>query len=62
MDGLIGPYQTGFVKDRSILGAISKEIIHQCECTDRKGYLMKLDFEKAYYNVSWDCLLMVLKS
>lgn len=41
--------------------AIAKEVIHHCMHTNRVGYLLKLDFEKAYDIVNWDCLMEVLR-
>lgn len=60
---MIGDYQQGFIKSCSILQgiAIAKEIIHHyCQC-NFIGYLLKLDFKKAYDIVSWGCLLKVLR-
>lgn len=59
---LVRDYQSGFIKGRSILNgvAIIKEVIHQCKRIKHKGYLLKLDFEKAYDTINWDCLLEVL--
>lgn len=54
MDRMVGDYQSGFIKGRSILEgmAITKKVIHQCRRTSHDGYLLKLDFEKAYDSVS----------
>lgn len=62
IEELVRDYQTGFMKGRNILDGvmITKEVIHQCKCTDHKSYLLKLDFEKAYDTVNWDHLLEVL--
>lgn len=50
MGDLIGDYQTSFIKGRSILDRIMiiKEVIYQCRRRGQDGYLLKLDFRKAY--------------
>lgn len=37
------------------------EIIHNCKRTKVNGYLLKLDFQKAYDMVDWDCLQETLQ-
>lgn len=60
---LIGDYQSGFIKWRNILEGVAKahEIIHQVSKAQKFGYLLKLDFEKVYDTIDWECLLEVLK-
>lgn len=42
--------------------AISKEVIYQNRMGKRhKGYMLKLDFEKAYDMVDWRCLYEILE-
>lgn len=62
MPELIRDYQSRFVKRRSILESVAttKEVINQCKKTGRDGYLLKLDFQKAYDAVDWECLREVL--
>lgn len=64
MSELIRDYQTGFIKERSILESVATtmEVIYQCKKPDKDGYLLKLDFHKAYDMVDWNCLLKVLKA
>lgn len=50
---MIGDYQMGFV--------IANVVIHQCNKTNLKWYLLKLDFEKAYDAVSWEFLFEILR-
>lgn len=61
---MIGDTQTGFFARRSALDgvAIVQEMIHHCRKTDREGYLVKLDFEKAYDKVDWECILETLSN
>lgn len=59
---LVGKYQTGFIK-RSILDGIviTHEVVHQMK-EKRRGFSLKLDFEKAYNKVNWDCLIEILRA
>lgn len=61
---MVGDYLTGFIKGRSILDGIviTHEVVHQVRKDKKSGFLLKLDFEKAYNRVNWDCLLEVLKA
>lgn len=60
---LVDETQLGFIQERSILNGIvlTKEVIHHCKMTKKKGFLLKLDFGKAYDMVSLECLLEVIK-
>lgn len=52
--GLVEEYQTGFILGRNIAKgiAIIQEVIHQIRKTRQWGYLLKLDFQKAYNSVN----------
>lgn len=60
---MVDETQSGFTQGRSILDKIvlAKEVIHHCKRTKKQGFLLKLDFEKTYDMVNWDCLLEVIK-
>lgn len=61
---LVGEYQTRFVMERNILDetVITHEEVHQMKKEKRRGFLLKLDFEKPYDRVNWDCLMEVLRA
>lgn len=42
--------------------ATAYEIIHQSKRTKSNGYLLKIDFEKIYDLVNWDCLIKTMRS
>lgn len=60
---LVGKEQTSFIAGRNIFDgiAIAHEVIHQSKKLNTNGYLLKLDFQKAYDMVEWNCLLEVLR-
>lgn len=60
---MIDDYQTGFIVDRNILEGVatSQEIIHQRKKSKSNGFLLKLDFKKAYDIVDWECLQDTLR-
>lgn len=60
---VIGPDQTGFIKGKNILEGvvILHEVIHELKSKNKKGLILKIDFEKAYDRVHWDFLEEVLK-
>lgn len=62
LGNLIGDYQAGFVRGRFILDNVTtaEEVVHSCRKRKEPGYLLKLDFEKAYDTVNWDCVTKVL--
>jgi hypothetical protein len=47
---VIGGNQTGFIKDRNILEGvlILHEVVHELKRKNKKGLILKIDFEKAY--------------
>lgn len=53
---MIGDTQTDFIAGRNILDGvtITQEVVHQCRKSDKDGYLLKFDFEKAYAKVDWE--------
>ncbi|KAJ0469537.1 putative RNA-directed DNA polymerase [Helianthus annuus] len=54
--------QYAFLKERFILDGplVLNELIGWIKKYGKKAFLMKIDFEKAYDNVSWDFLLSIL--
>lgn len=60
---LIGNQHTDCIAGRKIFDgvAITQEVIHQNKKINDNGYLMKLNFEKAYNMVDQGYLLEVLK-
>jgi hypothetical protein len=60
---VIGPNQTGFVKERNILEGvlILHEVIHELKRSKMRGVVLKIDFEKAYDKVRWDFLELVMR-
>lgn len=58
MSSLIGPFQSSFIKGRQILdGAlVAGELIENFKRKKIKSTILKLDFHKAFDNVSWSFL------
>lgn len=56
-------YQSCFIKNRNILEVVTltKEVIHQCTKIRQNEYLLKLEFQKAYDMLDWECLKKVLR-
>ena len=52
---LIGPHQTGFLKGRFVGENIrlTLDLIEHCSCKDLSGFLLLLDFEKAFDKLEW---------
>lgn len=61
---IAGEAQTAFVGGRNILDGvlISNEIVDWWKKKKQKGLILKLDFEKAYDTINWECLLAMLSS
>ena len=62
-DHLISPTQTAFIRSQNILEGvvILHETIHELNCKNQNGVIIKIDFEKAYDKVWWDFLLQMLQ-
>ncbi|KAM0061725.1 putative RNA-directed DNA polymerase [Helianthus debilis subsp. tardiflorus] len=62
MGKIISETQTAFLKGRFILDGplIINELYGWIKKTGRQGFLLKIDFEKAYDNVNWEFLLSCL--
>lgn len=60
---LICREQTAFMKSRNIMSGVMAlhEILHETKRKKKVGVVLKLDFEKAYDKVDWDCLFSCLK-
>lgn len=54
--------QSAFLKGRNILeGLVAlQEIVHELKKNKKAAILLKLDFEKAYNRVNWECIREVL--
>lgn len=60
---MIRDCQSRFIPAENIIKrvAVAQEVIHQNRLDKNKGYVLKLDFEKAYDIVNWECLIEVLE-
>ncbi|XP_028085089.1 uncharacterized protein LOC114286192 [Camellia sinensis] len=61
---IIRDSQTAFIGGRNILDGvlISNEIVDWSKKKKQKGMILKLDFEKAFDSVNWECLFEMLSS
>jgi SAM-dependent MidA family methyltransferase len=61
---LISPNQTAFIKSRYILESVvsAHEIFHAVAHGGQSGFVLKLDYEKAYDMVNRDFLIKMLTS
>nr|GEX95635.1 RNA-directed DNA polymerase, eukaryota [Tanacetum cinerariifolium] len=59
---IVNEVQSAFVSNRHILDGpfIINELIHWCKAKKKQTMIFKVDFEKAYDSVRWDCLDGVL--
>jgi hypothetical protein len=55
---LLAPNQTAFVRGRFILESVvsAHEIVHDVVKRNKKGMILKLDYENAYDRVDWQFL------
>ena len=60
---VISEEQSGFLKDRNILDGplVINELLSWIKRKGRRAFLLKIDFEKAYDNVSWKFLMSILE-
>ncbi|XP_028093250.1 uncharacterized protein LOC114293387 [Camellia sinensis] len=60
---IVGESQTAFVGGQNILDGvlISNEIVDWWKKKKQKGFILKLDFEKSYDSVNWECLNMLFQ-
>ena len=63
MHGLINRAQNAFVEGRLIMDAslLANEVIDTLLKRKEKGILCKLDIEKAYDQINWNCIIKVLQ-
>lgn len=63
-DRLIASNQTTFIKGRYILESVvaAHELIHEVHRSKELGFILKLDYEKAYDRVSWSFLIDMLQA
>jgi hypothetical protein len=63
-DMLLAPNQTTFVRGTYILESVvsAHEIVHDSIKSKEKGLILKLDYERAYDKVNWQCLEEMLRS
>ncbi|CAL1385774.1 unnamed protein product [Linum trigynum] len=64
LPSLVSDYQHASVRGRQIseAGLIANEIIDSRRKSNKPGLMFKLDLEKAFDNVSWDCLFKILSN
>jgi hypothetical protein len=60
---LVASNQTTFIKMRYILESvvIAHEVIHSVHQSKQEGFILKVDYEKAYDKVNWKFLLGILE-
>ncbi|XP_022004235.1 uncharacterized protein LOC110901755 [Helianthus annuus] len=62
LDGVISDSQSAFLKGRFILDGplIVNELISWIKKNKKKGFFLKINFEKAYDNVNWKFVISIL--
>lgn len=63
-DRLIATNQSSFIRGRYILESVvvAHELVHSAHVFMESGFILKLDFEKAYDRVDWSFLFDVVTS
>lgn len=63
LDSLISDTQTGFIRGRQASESILlvKEVAHSIQKLKCKGFILKLDFEKAFDSVNWNFLIQTME-
>ncbi|XP_058784579.1 uncharacterized protein LOC131659399 [Vicia villosa] len=63
LNSIISPCQTAFVSERQLLdmGLVANEVVDFAHKEGRNCLLFKVDFEKAYGNVNWNFLKVMLQ-
>ncbi|XP_038903533.1 uncharacterized protein LOC120090100 [Benincasa hispida] len=64
MPSIIAPSQSAFTEGRQILDPIliANEAVEDYRVKKKKGWILKLDMEKAFNRVDWDFLEKVLRN
>lgn len=61
MDSIISPFQSAFIEGRQVLDPIliANEVVEDYQAKGKKGWILKLDLEKAFDRVDWGFLVKV---
>lgn len=61
---LVSEVQSGFIKSRNITDSflVTQEVVHSLQSKRVKGFILKLDFEKAFDSVNWNILFKALNA
>ena len=61
MDSIISPFQSAFIEGRQVLDPIliANEVVEDYQAKGKKGWILKLDLEKAFDRVHWGFLVKV---
>lgn len=61
---LIGDVQNAFIEGRLILNGVlvANEVLNVMQRKKKKGFIFKVDFEKAFDSINWDFLLGILNN
>ncbi len=64
LDGLINPFQTAFIKGRSLLDNFftAHILTHHLSVSGQRAALFKINFERAFDQVNWSFLLDLLRA